>query len=71
MPAFKGMQRGNRAADINHILGLPFQPFSEAERNITGFLRNVHVPRMAAVTAGLPDFSWYNIPKREKYTKLP
>jgi hypothetical protein len=20
---------------------------------------------------GLPDFSWYNIPKREKYTKLP
>jgi hypothetical protein len=20
--------------------------------------------------AGLPDFSWYNIPKREKYTKL-
>jgi hypothetical protein len=21
--------------------------------------------------AGMPDFSWYNIPKREKYTKLP
>jgi hypothetical protein len=21
--------------------------------------------------AGLPDFSWYNIPKREKITKLP
>jgi hypothetical protein len=20
---------------------------------------------------GLPDFSWYNIPKREKYTKGP
>jgi hypothetical protein len=20
---------------------------------------------------GLPDFSWYKIPKREKYTKLP
>jgi hypothetical protein len=23
----------------------------------------------AASKAGLPDFSWYNIPKREKYTK--
>jgi hypothetical protein len=22
-------------------------------------------------TAGLPDFSWYKMPKREKYTKLP
>jgi hypothetical protein len=22
-----------------------------------------------ASTAGLPDFSWYSIPKREKYTK--
>jgi hypothetical protein len=21
--------------------------------------------------SGLPDFSWYKIPKREKYTKLP
>jgi hypothetical protein len=21
--------------------------------------------------AGLPDFSWYNVPKRGKYTKLP
>jgi hypothetical protein len=21
--------------------------------------------------AGLPDFSWYNIPKRKKYAKLP
>jgi hypothetical protein len=23
------------------------------------------------IQAGLPDFSWYKIPKREKYTKLP
>jgi hypothetical protein len=23
------------------------------------------------VTTGLPDFVWYKIPKREKYTKLP
>jgi hypothetical protein len=22
-------------------------------------------------SSGLPDFSWYNIPKREKYTKYP
>jgi hypothetical protein len=21
------------------------------------------------IQAGLPDFSWYNVPKREKYTK--
>jgi hypothetical protein len=23
------------------------------------------------IRPGLPDFSWYNTPKREKYTKLP
>jgi hypothetical protein len=26
--------------------------------------------KMGCCKAGLPDFSWYNIPKREKYTKL-
>jgi hypothetical protein len=26
---------------------------------------------MCVSSAGLPDFSWYKIPKREKYTKLP
>jgi hypothetical protein len=26
---------------------------------------------LQASVAGLPDLSWYKIPKREKYTKLP
>jgi hypothetical protein len=30
---------------------------------------SIHLPLVRDSMAGLPDFSWYNISKREKYAK--
>jgi hypothetical protein len=54
---------------------LPFLPFSFKQGD--GSLRTTLIPRekqsqeeaCVALRTGLPDFSWNNIQKREKYTK--
>jgi hypothetical protein len=40
------------------------------------FLKSAENPKLHSelcsyISTGLPDFSWHNIPKREKYTKCP
>jgi hypothetical protein len=34
------------------------------------FVSEKRHPIRTSFDAGMPDFSWYKIPKREKYTKL-
>jgi hypothetical protein len=54
----------DRLIEIELALSITFDPMQAPKRHLAGAGQRRSVPR-------LPDFSWYNIPKRGKYTKLP
>jgi hypothetical protein len=62
-----------RGLDRNSIaLALSFfqrKKIAQAIKTAASRVLIVHGPRMDTSAPGLPDFSWYNLPKLEKYTK--
>jgi hypothetical protein len=57
-----------RSSDEYQVLFLQF--FLRVLKIFTVPLLKTELPVFLS-HSGLPDFSWYKIPKREKYTKLP